>query len=390
MNAKLIKLIFSTASIERWNDLPRPFKFVELDKQAHRMIIAYIIAHYEKDVDFVKLINFSIAGLLYRAILTDLKSPVYYYLRKKKGKEVDEFVLRNLRGVIDEELEYYVKLYNNTDSIEKRILSAASYISSKWEFDFIYNFAKNSYGIEDIKKNLENELEDYYDLEGVRILSLKRKTYDFISLCGNMRFQKRWANTPRIPQTSVLGHMLFVAIMSFFLTKEYGGNKDKIYYNFFTGLFHDLPEALTRDIITPVKQGVAGLDKILKEYENMLIEEKILPLVPKKLQQELKMLITDEFANKIITNNGYKTVDTAEDLFENKGIDGKLIKIADHLGAFIEALMSVKHGIKSVELENAVKNLSKKYQNKKIFGIDVEKYFQKEFYEKDNFHSHIN
>ncbi|HIQ50914.1 MAG TPA: haloacid dehalogenase, partial [Nautiliaceae bacterium] len=42
MNPKLINLIFSTASIERWNDLPRPVKFVELDKQAHRMIIAYL------------------------------------------------------------------------------------------------------------------------------------------------------------------------------------------------------------------------------------------------------------------------------------------------------------------------------------------------------------
>ncbi len=383
MNAKLIKLIFSTASIERWNDLPRPFKFIELDKQSHKMIIAYILSSFEKNVNYYDLIHLAIAGVLYRAVLTDLKSPVYNYLRKKKGKELDEFVLKKLEGIIDEELKYYVKLYNNTNSLEKRILSAASYIASKWEFDFIYNFAKESYGIEEIKKTIENELEDYYDLEGVRILALKRKSYDFISLCGNMRFQKRWANTPRVPETSVLGHMLFVAIMSFFLTKEYGGNKDKIYYNFFTGLFHDLPEALTRDIIAPVKQGVAGLDEILKEYENMLIEEKIIPLVPGNLKKELKIMITDEFANKIVTENGYKKVDVAEDLLGNKGIDGKLIKVADHLAAYIEALMSINHGIKSPELINAVEFLSKKYENFQIFGIRVGKYFTKEYYEKD-------
>ena len=101
MNAKLIKLIFSTASIERWNDLPRPFKFIELDKQAHKMIIAYILAHYEK-VNYYDLIHLGIAGILYRAVLTDLKSPVYNYLRKKKGKELDEFVLNKLKDVIDE------------------------------------------------------------------------------------------------------------------------------------------------------------------------------------------------------------------------------------------------------------------------------------------------
>jgi putative hydrolase of HD superfamily len=379
MNSKLIKLLFTTASIERWNDLPRPFKFVELDKQAHKMIISYILAHYEKDVDFVELIKLGIAGILYRAVLTDLKSPVYYYLRKRKGKELDEFVVKKLKDIVDKEMLEYIKKYNNIDSIERRILSAASYISSKWEFDFIYNFAKDTYGIEEIKQNLENELEDYYDLEGVRILALKRKTYDFITLCGNLRFQKRWANTPRVPETSVLGHMLFVAIVAFLLTREYGGNRHKIYYNFFTGLFHDLPEALTRDIIAPVKQGVAGLDEILKEYENMLIEEKILPLVPKMIQKELKILITEEFANKLITANGYKKVDVAEDLLGTKGIDGSLVKVADHFAAFVEAVMSINHGIKSPELLNAVEYLENRYKDKKIYSINLGGYFNKEF-----------
>jgi putative hydrolase of HD superfamily len=379
MNSKLIKLLFTTASIERWNDLPRPFRFVELDKQAHKMIISYILAHYEKDVDFVELIKLGIAGILYRAVLTDLKSPVYYYLRKRKGKELDEFVVNKLKGIVDKEMLEYIKQYNNIDTIERRILSAASYISSKWEFDFIYNFAKDTYGIEEIKQNIENELEDYYDLEGVRILSLKRKTYDFITLCGNLRFQKRWANTPRVPETSVLGHMLFVAIVAFLLTREYGGNRHKIYYNFFTGLFHDLPEALTRDIIAPVKQGVAGLDEILKEYENMLIEEKILPLVPKMIQKELKILITEEFANKLITANGYKKVDVAEDLLGTKGIDGSLVKVADHFAAFVEAVMSINYGIRSPELLNAVEYLENKYKNKKIYSIDLGNYFNKEF-----------
>jgi len=376
MNPELIKLLFSTASIERWNDLPRPFKFVELDKQAHKMIIAYILAHFEKNVNFAELIKLGIAGVLYRAVLTDLKSPVYYYLRKHKGKELDEFVVNKLQNILDKEMLEYVKKFNNINSVEKRILSASSYLSSKWEFDFIYKFAKDTYGIEEIKKNIENELEDYYDLEGVRILSLKRKTYDFITLCGNLRFQKRWANTPRVPETSVLGHMLFVAIVSFFLTKEYGASENKFYYNFFAGLFHDLPEALTRDIIAPVKHGVTGLDEILKEYEKMIIEEKIIPLVPKYLQSELKMFITDEFANKLITDKGYKKI---KEVSKDLGIDGSLVKVADHFAAFVEAVMSINYGIKSPELLNAVKVLEKKYEKEKIFNTELEKYFKEEF-----------
>ncbi|MEE6566565.1 hypothetical protein VWM73_11890, partial [Campylobacter coli] len=37
--------------ISRWNDYPRMANLVELDKQAHKFIIAYFIAKMEKDVD---------------------------------------------------------------------------------------------------------------------------------------------------------------------------------------------------------------------------------------------------------------------------------------------------------------------------------------------------
>ena len=42
--SKIIEYIFSSASIQRWNDYPRMVDLVELDKQAHKFIIAYFIA----------------------------------------------------------------------------------------------------------------------------------------------------------------------------------------------------------------------------------------------------------------------------------------------------------------------------------------------------------
>ena len=43
----LIELVFSAASIERWNDHPHPPPLPELGKQAHKMIMAWVIARYE-------------------------------------------------------------------------------------------------------------------------------------------------------------------------------------------------------------------------------------------------------------------------------------------------------------------------------------------------------
>ena len=47
LNPKLIEQFFGAASIQRWNDYPRMVELVELDKQAHKFIIAYFIAKME-------------------------------------------------------------------------------------------------------------------------------------------------------------------------------------------------------------------------------------------------------------------------------------------------------------------------------------------------------
>ncbi|MDR1614624.1 MAG: hydrolase, partial [Campylobacteraceae bacterium] len=41
ISAELIDKFFCAASIERWNDYPRMVELTELDKQAHKFIIAF-------------------------------------------------------------------------------------------------------------------------------------------------------------------------------------------------------------------------------------------------------------------------------------------------------------------------------------------------------------
>ena len=40
--------IFEGFSIERWNDMVRPFDLVQMDKDAERLFVAYIIGKYEE------------------------------------------------------------------------------------------------------------------------------------------------------------------------------------------------------------------------------------------------------------------------------------------------------------------------------------------------------
>ena len=48
LSKKFIEFLFEGAHIQRWNDHIRPNGFTELDKQAHKMMILYILAKYEE------------------------------------------------------------------------------------------------------------------------------------------------------------------------------------------------------------------------------------------------------------------------------------------------------------------------------------------------------
>ena len=107
---QLIERIFSAANILRWNDHIRPFDFFEIDKQAHKMIIAYIIAKFDeeegKPIDWLKLIEGGIFEFFHRTMLTDLKPEVYHEIMSKKAKELNKWVLENLNEGEDVKVEF--------------------------------------------------------------------------------------------------------------------------------------------------------------------------------------------------------------------------------------------------------------------------------------------
>ena len=56
-------------------------------------------------------------------------------------------------------------------------------------------------------------------------------------------------------------------------------------------------------------------------------------------------------------------------------LDGKIIKACDKLTAFIEADISIKHGVTSKHLEEGRKNIYENFKNKNVSGIDFGRLF---------------
>lgn len=406
INIKLIEHIFKAASIARWNDYPRMADLVELDKQAHKFIIAYFIAKMEQGVDMKMIIEGGIFEFLSRVVVTDIRPDVYHQIVHQKKAEIDAWVLSKVEPMVkdieDGEFlkRFEIYLRGKGYAKERLILKAASYFATRWEFNIIYQTSSFLNDIEEIKIKVEEELEDYYELIGARKIALNQKIAKLIDLSGRLRFQKRWAQTPRIPETAVLGHMLVVALLSYFYSLKIKACDKRLENNFYCALFHDLPESLTRDIISPVKYGIDGLHTIINDYELKLINDKILPFVPGYLRAEFSYIlgmregreneapyVKNEFENRTFKNGVVELCSgSLVNCNENEmgAIDGKALKYCDRLSAFIEAGLSISYGVKSRELQGGFDDMFEFFEkNKTIDGVnffklceELKEYFQ--------------
>lgn len=380
----LITLIYETASIQRWNDHIRPYTgFTELDKQAHKMFYAWVLAKCEGDaVDMQKLIEGGICEFFHRSILTDIKPPIYHKLVREKGEQIDKWVIEQLRpamkGIGGGFFERMEQFFLNPEyaALEKKVLNAAHYYATNWEFNIIYDMNRNTYDIETVKEETRKGLKKCNTFDGFTRFERDAFLQDFCNLIGKLRYQQRWAKAVRLPHTYVMGHMLVVAILSYFMTLELGSPcKKRLINNYFAGLFHDVPEALTRDIVSPIKKSVEGLGEILSEIEHEQMHSVVYPMLPKEWHAELDYFTMDEFASKIILDGKFTTV-TSDKINEQYNsdeynpVDGQIIRGCDHLSAYIEAYMSLSYGVRSEQMTGGYNQLHEAYKNKTIGGID--------------------
>ena len=388
---RLISLIYEAASIQRWNDHIRPWTgFTELDKQAHKMFYAYVLAKCEgEDVDMLKLVEGGIFEFFHRSVMTDIKPPIYHKLVKEKGPQIDKWVMEELRddlgkiggGFFERMERYYAE--PEYSELEKRILKAAHYCASDWEFKIIYSLNRETFGIEQVKREMTEGLAACDTFSGFRYFMGSEYLKDFLSLIGKLRYQQRWAKAVRMPQTYVMGHMLVVAILADFSALEIEPRPcgARLVNDFMAALFHDLAEVMTRDIVSPVKASVKGLDTIIRDIEDEQMKAVVYPLLPKSWHDEINYYTKDEFASKIrIDGKIIKTTsDKINDEYNDDAFeptDGEIIRACDHLSAYMEAYLSLSYGIRSEPMVSGYEHLLEQYRGRVIGGVDFGRLFE--------------
>ncbi len=368
LNAHILYLLFDSANMHRWNDHLRPLDLTEMDKQAHKAAISWVLGKFEekagRSVDWCTLIEHQLFSFIQRSVLTDLKPQVFYKISKDRKEEVNAFVISEFdRLVPDSDTSFRKRFMEylalDSKSREDDIIRAAHYLATRWEFNLIYDSNRSLYGIDITREEIDEQIDQHKDLAGIKeITSDRSDAFNFIDLIGQLRFQQRWARTPRIPKTTVLGHSLMVADSIFLHDLDSGASDRQIYNDYYTGLFHDLPEVLTKDVITPIKVNVSGLASVLEDYERDLVEEKILPLIDESWHDEFRFMVLDPFTDveggEFGPRNGYD------------------LKTCDSLAAYMEAHISICYGVSSTTLRDGEHDIRIKLLGRKK-GIDTAK-----------------
>ena len=398
----LLQFIFSGAYMKRWNDKLRPLELIEIDNQAHQMITAWLLcrlkareltqpeaAALEADV-----VEGGIFDYLFRLVITDIKPPILYRIKENPAhyqqlaKWATDEVKPHLRPFSPEFWQRFTThvMQPKPLGLAAEILDAAHHYASVWEFQRLCALNESfDDEIPDIERSFREKLASYQSLPGMPELiaglehplcrgeerepasALSR----FANLCGQLRFQKRWSQTPRVPETSVMGHMFVVGCYAYFLSYALGACPVRRVNAFFCGLFHDLPELLTRDIISPVKKSVEDLDKLIRKYEEAELERRIFaPLrrdgltdVVDRLGYYLGLETGSEFHNTVrvpgddgaagVQRKDYSDFHMRFNKDECDPKDGDAVKVCDTLAAYIEAYTAIRNGITSDHIQQA-------------------------------------
>jgi putative hydrolase of HD superfamily len=434
--------LFEGFSILRWNDRLRPVELIEMDHHALKSIVTYFLGKaaesspkHKISIDWRNIVDGNVYDLLGKITTSDIHAEVRKRLKKKAGDVFAKNIMDDWSKPAlnlgtdfgkDEKFERYIRATPEKKSVQFYILRYAHKYASLCEFDIVQLFSLDKGDNKRIKNEIEDSMRKVIQSSFDSIASdlLDEDESDIrnvFRIIERLRYQIRWSQTPRIPSTSVLGHCMYSAVLAYFISIEAGLNDERIANNFYAALFHDMPEALSRDIISPVKKADKKIQEVVEEIERKMCEDKIFKKIPEAWRDDFRFITGQmclngknnlireqldgsdpdkdkqikefkdhgEFSNRIKTDKAkYEIIpwgkdkdnsepykETMDGYFDKNGIDGKILKICDGISAYMEARMSIQHGIRSPHLDNGIASTISDCRGTHLYKLKVDDFF---------------
>jgi putative hydrolase of HD superfamily len=167
-------------------------------------------------------------------------------------------------------------------------------------------------------------------------------------LLGMRRLQSsyRWNSMRRRYPISVMSHLFMISFIAYIIGNIEGKSRQEITSMMMVGLFHDIPEAITGDIVTPTKKAIEGFEEVLVTIEKELVDKYLLGYIH-------KYTFSREYEGLMLNPWGQT--------------DGKLVKLADIFSALFEAKIEASV---DAEFEAVYKNMKKSLHTSSYKSVD--------------------
>lgn len=310
--------------LRRWTDSISESSFNEMAKQALNSIICYILACFvEANGTFVDWTRFP-KYALYRAFektWVSFNTPKSKYLEIFKMKnisrsEFNKAIIRKIAEVVDPTFSEF--LSDSLGTNEERIFKAATTIATFIELRQLQNRCEGEKYNETLT-DIISEMEQYKDLPGfVELSNPKGELFKLLAFISDsyLRHHTRWCELGNNQPCSILGHLYTTAVWAYIMSLEQNPEDENLATKrYFMGIFHDLAEAWTTDIPSPIKDYIKGLRNASELFEEKMLEENIYSKIPDFLSQKIRDVMFEEPQNikehkAIIKGADYLSADT--------------------------------------------------------------------------------
>ena len=262
-------------------------------------------------------------------ILSDINSGTKGYIKKLDNKIFDE--------LYGNAYSYFLNL--EAPEILKNDLQKVLQETEKETEDMMFLAAKKYVGYFECKMNqkvfsemyevpfweLQKEITQLsWKIPWLKIL-LNNPNYEkYLAHIYRLSFSMRWNQYQRTSPISVMSHKVIVVYLSYIIAtiwNEYG-EKNDIQQMMLRAIYHDVPEVITGDIITPTKKAVPGFEWLLEEVEKTMMDDYLFEYISDEYQTYLEPYILNPFDGDL----------------------GKKTKYADVFSALIEAKIEARAG----------------------------------------------
>lgn len=298
---------------------------------------------------FKKIIVSSFETLILSDINSDLQRRIINrngWIYDKLVKKVQDFLTnQDVNENIKNDISYIYENQTNPKYVrEHEIIEFSKLWVAYYEAYFSAKIYPDMY--EWVLKNIESRLDNTKYSLLLKYLNINNTSNDLEKFLLNIRRLQsnfRWNRMKRIYPISVMAHSYITFFIAYVAGKTEEYSDEKLLDIMTRALFHDVPESITGDIVSPTKKAVPGFAELLGDIELEMLEEYLFIHISWfDFKADLAKMMLEPFS----------------------GEDWKIVKMCDIFSALFESKLEVQNSEEFSKIYIDVKRKLRAYNTK--------------------------